>query len=264
MYSPGYRVPNLTNGSVSGAEELPEKQQEALSHLAVALHKCQDCLGRYQLNEILDNYDIGWRQHDPVGFNNGKSMSIQVGRSHYCSKELTWDGAFAFTTIEVWGRDETGKRETEEPEVITPYDLMKIVEDNGGIAYGSIPPLYFGRNPNRHKREFDSSNLDLKVRNSQRTGGLSLKRYRGRISKWRVKKNSMYFWLVGQHFGEIFRSSALVKQMFDDGIYKFETNNSIYVACEDDHIVVDANVSYSSDGRIRLSVTPSIPPHRDA
>lgn len=51
---------------------------------------------------------------------------------------------------------------------------------------------------------------------------------------------------------------VLTKQItFDDGIYKIETRNSLYAACEHDRTLVDAMLICTNDGHIRLSVTPA-------
>ncbi len=244
-------MPNITNGYVTGADDLPTQYKEALDKLASALFNCKNVLGPFQLEELLYQYGAGNRQYDGVTFKDGEKMSVQASHRHYSTKELTFDGATAFSSLEVWDR-----KSMKEPECITPAKFMQFVQTHGGIVSGSIPPLNFGRDPMRPKRELDNEVMDQKIRKSQRTGDLPFKPYRGRISKWRVKTNAFGAGnVVGIWDGEPFSSSTLAKQiMFDDGIYKFETNNSLYVACEDDRIVVNAAVICGSDGRIRLSV----------
>jgi hypothetical protein len=247
------KMPDITSGYVTGADDWPMPHKEALDKLASALLNCDHVLGKFQLDELLYNYGTGRRQYDGVVFKDGERMSVQASVHRYCSKELTWDGAHAFTSVEVWD-----KNATDEPECITAAEFMEQAEAHGGIAYGSIPPLYFGRDPIRPKRELDSAVIDQKIRKSQRTRDLGNKPYRGRISKWCIKKvnNLGVGQVVGKWDGEEFSSSALAKQiMFKDGIYQLETKNSLYAACEHDRIVVDAKVNYGSDGRVRLSVT---------
>jgi hypothetical protein len=243
-------MPNITNGQVTGADNLPTQYKDALNNLASALLNCKNVLGPFQLEELLYQYGAGNRQYDGVTFKDGEKMSVQASHRHYSTKELTFDGATAFSSLEVWD-----KKSMEEPETITPSEFMQFVQTHGGIVSGSIPPFNFGRDPMRPKRELDSEVMDLKIRKSQRTGDLAFKLFRGRISKWRVKTNDFGGNVVGIWDGESFSSSTLAKQiMFDDGMYKFETKNSLYAAFEDDRIVVDAEVICGSDGRISLSV----------
>lgn len=245
-------MPDITSGYVTGADDWPMPHKEALDKLASALLNCNRVLGKFQLDELLYNYGTGRRQYDGVVFKDGERMSVQASVHHYCSKELTWDGAHAFTSVEVWD-----KNATDEPECITAAEFMEQAEAHGGIAYGSIPPLCFGRDPIRPKRELDSEVIDQKIRKSQRTGDLGFKPYLGVISNWRIKKNTIGVGhIVGQWNADEFSSSTLAKHiMFDDGIYKLETQNSLYAACEHDRIVVDAMVICGSDGRVRLSLT---------
>lgn len=243
-------VPNVACGVATCVDGLPTSHKEALGELASALLKCKNALGDAQLIEVLYRYGAGKLAYDDVVFKNGERMSVQANVFCRCSKESS-NGAHAFTTVEVWDRNKS-----DEPECITAAELMERVEAHGGIAYGSLPPLDFGRDPKRPKHELDSAVIEQKIRKSQRTGDLGDKPYRGRISKWRIKKVNNLRQVVGTWGGEEFSSSALAKQiMFKDGIYQLETKNSVYAACEHDRIAVDAKVNYGSDGRVRLSVT---------
>jgi hypothetical protein len=246
-----FDVPDVACGVATGVDDRPTSHKEALDELASALLKCKNALGDAELIEVLYRYGAGKLQYPGVVFKNGKRMSVQASVHHYCSKEPT-NWAHAFTTVEVWEQNAT------DPECITAAELMERAEAHGGIAYGSLPPLDFGRDPKRPKRELDSAVIEQKIRKSQRTRDLGDKPYRGRISKWCIKKvnNLGVGQVVGEWDGEEFSSSALAKQiMFKDGIYQLETKNSLYAACEHDRIVVDAKVNYGSDGRVRLSVT---------
>jgi hypothetical protein len=254
LLNPEYHVPDVTQGYVTHAGSWPQALQDALGGLASALDSCKTILGEWQLGEMLHQYWAARLQHPGVVFANGSRMSVQAGLNHYCSRSIA-SGPHAFTTVEVWDREVM-----DEPVVMTAAELMATAAARGGIKYGSIPALDFGRDPARPKRELDEAVLEDKVRKSQRTGALSLKPYKGRISKWRydLSYQTGFGLVVGEWEQDRFRSSALEKPpKCIDGIYLFETRNSLYVAAEEDRVVAGAEVRVGNDGRVRLWVTPT-------
>ncbi len=75
-----------------------------------------------------------------IKLRNGYTVSVQTNRFVYCIPRE--DNAEAYRAVEAWFYGRSGFPMSSEPLAFLPAsELMKMIEEHGGIVEGELPPL---------------------------------------------------------------------------------------------------------------------------
>ena len=250
---------------------LHPKEQSALAGLRTAIDEARRVFGNFQvaemLNEELNFIMPAYSRHRPMRCRDGTIVSAQAGPTHHTLRD---DTQRVFTHVEV--RDYTTP--TQEPLCLSAHELLALLESHGGVVNGHLPPLDFGRAPERKKRERDGDIIDYRFRKARKQHSLSYnKDFKGPIDgKWTYKDLS--FQLAANSViqtpgmriegikadGSSIATSRIKSVTYKDGMHIFETRNSFYAAFEEHRKVTNATVRTSPEGNVTLSVVPAPTP----
>ena len=259
---------------VNDTENMHPREAVALSALRLALDDALKVFGKYQLSEMLceETHDLlpAYNSHHPLLCRDGTLVSAQA--SPHCHT-IRDDPQRVYTHVEVWARRD-GVRLTDEPECLSAHELMALLEAHGGVVHGHLPPLDFGRAPERHKRARDGDMVDYEFRKARKEHDLTYdKEFKGPIDgKWAYK--DLTFQQEARSViqtpgvrvegtkadGSNLATSRIKSVTYMDGLHIFETKNSYYAAFEEDRKRVHATVRTSPASGVTLSVVPVLLP----
>lgn len=259
---------------VDDTSQMHPREAVALSALRLALDDALKVFGKYQLSEMLCEEALeihpALNSHYPLICSDGTIVSAQAGR--YCHT-VRDDEQRVYTHVEVWAKRD-GVRFTEEPECLSAHELMALLEAHGGVVDGHLPPLDFGRAPQRRKRARDGDMVDYEFRKARKEHGLPYtKEFKGTLdSHWEYKDRTFQKEACSviqtpgirvegvKADGTSLATSRLKSATFNNGVHILETRNSFYAAFEEDRKRVRAAVRTSPDGNVTLSVVPALTP----
>ena len=136
-----------------------KKENEVLTNLRNALDAAVTVLGPFQLTAMLNkeeqllNHHL--QQYYPLRLANGRIISVQANDTG--AHRGRNDTQQVFTYVEVKDYDGAVR-------CLSAHELMRLINKNGGILDGHLPPLDFGRNPKRGAREHDEDIVDAEFR----------------------------------------------------------------------------------------------------
>lgn len=256
------------------APNVHTQERAALDDLRLALEVARRIFGKYQLAEMLNEemHDMlpVYDSHYPIRCRDGAIVSAQAGR--YCHT-VRDDEQRVYTHVEVWAKRD-GIRFSEEPECLSAHELMALLEAHGGVVDGHLPPLDFGRAPERRKRARDGDMADYEFRKARKEHGLPYtKEFKGTLDSHWVYKDLTFqkgacsviqtpgIRVEGvKADGTSLATSRLKSVTYNNGVHILETRNSFYAAFEEDRKRVRAAVRTSPDGNVTLSVVPALTP----
>ena len=259
---------------LDNTEHMNGHEAVALSALRLALDDALKVFGKYQLTEMLHEEMLelhpALNSHYPLHCRDGTVVSAQA--SPYCHT-VRDDVQHVYTHVEVWAKDK-GVRFTDEPQCMSAHELMELLEAHGGVLSGHLPPLDFGRAPERRKRKRDGDKVDYEFRKARKVHNLPYtKEFKGTLdSKWTYKDftfppetcsviHTPGIRLEGSKTdGTNLATSRIRSVTFNDGVHILQTKNSFYAAFEEDRKRVNATVRALPAGGVTLSVVPSLVP----
>jgi hypothetical protein len=259
---------------VDDTENLHPREAATLSALRLALDDALKVFGKYQLSEMLYEEALeihpALNSHYPLICRDGTVVSAQA--SPYCHTVRN-DVQRVYTHVEVWAKRK-GVRLTDEPQCMSAHELMALLEEHGGVLHGHLPPLDFGRAPDRRKRSRDGDMVDFEFRKARKEHNLPYtKEFKGTLdSKWSYKDFSFPpetcsviqtpgIRLEGiRTDGTGLATSRIRSVTFNNGVHILQTKNSFYAAFEENRKRVHAAVRATPAGGVTLSVVPSLVP----
>lgn len=257
-----------------GVSGVHPSESSALSALRRALDAAVKVFGKYQLAEMLceEAHELvpAYNSHHPLHCRDGTRVSAQASPHCYTIRD---DLQRVYRGVEVWVA-RNGVRTSDEPQCLSAHELMALLEAHGGVLHGHLPPLDFGRAPNRRKRARDGDMVDFEFRKARKEHNLPYtKEFKGTIdSKWLYKDLSFHpetcsviqtpgIRVEGTKADGTNLATSRVKSVtFDNGVHILETKNSFYAAFEEDRKRVHATVRTAPAGNVTLSVVPSLVP----
>lgn len=259
---------------VDDPETVHPREAVALSALRLALDDALNVFGKYQLSEMLCEEALeihpALNSHYPLICRDGTVVSAQASPYNHTVRN---DVQRVYTHVEVWAKRK-GVRLTEEPQCLSAHELMALLEEHGGVLHGHLPPLDFGRAPDRRKRARDGDMVDFEFRKARKEHNLPYtKEFKGTLdSKWTFKDftfppetcsviQTPGIRLEGARTdGTNLATSRIRSATFNNGVHILQTKNSFYAAFEEDRKRVHATVRTSPSGGVTLSVVPSLVP----
>ena len=164
------------------------------------------------------------------------------------------------------------------PRCQSAHELMALIAKHGGIKYGHLPPLDFGRDPALGDRNDEDDAVDYTMRMMRKRKGISYdKPLKRPVTNWsfeeigeyeksnsgvmvpvyRVRAANPWAWTVEEESERDFTTSKIVGAHYCDGVHIFETFNSVYAGRERDRLVAGATFKVRDDGTIHVSIVPT-------
>ena len=265
-------VPNL----VPDPDYHPE-EDEAIEAMAAAMAKMHKVFGPYQTKAMIEK-ELEWGPaggaYHPIVCHDGTSISAQTRGGAMCVRKAK---QCVFTNVEVWARGLGWP----EPRCLSARELMALVAEHGGIKYGHLPPLDFGRDPALGDRNDDDDAADHWTRvGRQQMGVPYCKRQKGSVCNWhyeafddpeaspksaiprkpkyRVRASDPLALTREERRERCFTTSAVVGAKRVRGLHVFETQNSVYAGRECDRLVATTNLKIRDDGTVHASIVPTV------
>lgn len=265
-------IPNL----VTCIEYHPE-EDDAIEAMAAAMAKMRKVFGDYQTKAMVEKeleWGVAGGAYHPIVCHDGTSISAQTRGGAMCVRKAK---QCVFTDVEVWARGLGWP----EPRCLSARELMALIAEHGGIKYGHLPPLDFGRDPALGDRDDDDDAADYWTRvGRQKMGVPYYKRQKGSVCNWhyeafddpeaspksaiprkptyRVRASDPMAFTRDEMRERCFTTSAVVGAKRVRGVHVFETQNSVYAGRECDRLVATTNLKIRDDGTVHASIVPTV------
>ena len=255
-------------------------ENEAIEEVVNAIAKMRKVFGHYQAKAMIENeldHGPAADSYHPIVCHDGTKISAQAREGSMCIRKAKLP---VYTSVEVLVHGAL------EPRCLSARELMALIAEHGGIKYGHLPPLDFGRDPALGDRNDDDDAVDYAMRferkrkcishdkelkfpvtnwhfeefsesdNSQSGVIVPVTKCR-KVTRYRVRAADPCAYTTEEQSERCFTTSKIVGAHRHDGVHILETLNSVYTGRESDRLVAKTNLKVRDDGTIHASIMPT-------
>ena len=249
-------------------------ENEAIDDVVNAMAKMRRVFGHYQAKAMIEN-ELDWGPaggaYLPIVCHDGTKISAQARGGSMCMRKAKLP---VYTDVEVYVYGAL------EPHCLSANELIVLIAKHGGIKYGHLPPLDFGRDPALGDRNDDDDAVDHAMRMGRKRKCIPYyKTLKFPVTNWhfeefsesdesqssviapatkyRVRAADPSAYTAAEQSDRCFTTSKIVGAHRRDGVHILETLNSVYAGRESDRLVAKTNLKIRDDGTIHASVVPT-------
>lgn len=249
-------------------------ENEAIKEVVNAIAKMRKVFGHYQAKAMIEN-ELDWGPaggaYFPIVCNDNTKISAQVREGSMCIRKAKLP---VYTHVEVLVHG------TLEPRCRSARELMALIAEHGGIKYGHLPPLDFGRDPVLGDLKDEDWALDYAMRMGRKRKCISHdKVVKFPLTSWhfeelcesdnsqssvivpvtryRVRAADPCAYTAEEQSERCFTTSKIEGAHCHDGVHILETSNSVYAGRESDRLVATTSLKVRDNGTIHALIVPT-------
>jgi hypothetical protein len=260
--------------SLHPRDDYHPEENAAIEQLADALKTMTRVFGPYQAKAMIET-ELDWSAasgaYHPIVCHDGTKISVQTRDGTMCKRNAKQR---VYTHAEVYIRG------TADPCCQSANDLAVLISKHGGIKYGHLPALDFGRDPALGDRCNDDDAVDHAMRMGRKRKCIPYyKTLRFPVCNWtyeafsdsdqsqssviapatkyRVRAADPGALTAEEQSDRCFTTSKIVGAHCRDGVHILETVNSVYAGRECHRLVATTHLKTRDDGSVHASIVPT-------
>ena len=251
------------------------EENAAIEELAGALKTMTRVFGPYQTKAMVEtelDWSVASGSFHPIVCHDGTKISAQTRDGSMCMRNAKQR---VYTHVEVYILG------TRDPCCQSARDLSMLISKHGGIKYGHLPALDFGRDPALGDRCDDDDAVDYAMRMGRKRKCIPYyKELRSPplcnwtyeefsdsdqshssviapVTKYRVRAADPGALTAEEQSHRCFTTSKIVGAHCRDGMHILETTNSVYAGRECHRLVTTTHLKIRDDGSVHASIVPT-------